>query len=120
MFAERIGPVCLPDLAPRLTGSGGVSQVVLLHTDTRPQAWDDWRRITGMKAESATQQTLEHFYLTLQAAAAGVGVAVAPYAVARDDLERGQLVAPFGCVPDGTSYHLLSRQAPNRTDTSAG
>ncbi|WP_033329581.1 LysR substrate-binding domain-containing protein [Streptomyces yerevanensis] len=113
LFAERIGPVCRPDLANRLTGAG-ISEVVLLHTGTRPQAWDDWRGITGMKAEPASQQTLEHFYLTLQAAAAGVGVAIAPYAVVRDDLERGQLVAPFGFVPDGTSYHLLSRQPPEQ------
>ncbi|WSQ15020.1 LysR substrate-binding domain-containing protein [Streptomyces sp. NBC_01231] len=114
LFAERIGPVCRPDLATRLTGAAGVSQAALLHTDTRPQAWDDWRRITGMTAEPASQQTLEHFYLTLQAAAAGVGVAIAPYAVVRDDLEQGQLVAPFGFVPDGTSYHLLSRQSPEQ------
>ncbi|MFJ2968638.1 LysR substrate-binding domain-containing protein [Streptomyces collinus] len=67
--------------------------------------------ITGMKAEPASQQTLEHFYPTLQAAAAGVGAAIAPYAVVRADLERGQLVAPFGFVPDGTSYHLLSRRS---------
>jgi DNA-binding transcriptional LysR family regulator len=112
LFAERIGPVCRPDLAPRLTGADGIWQVALLHTETRPQAWDDWRRITGMKAESGSQQTLEHFYLTLQAAAAGVGVAIAPYAVVRDDLERGQLVAPFGFVTDGSSYHLLSRRSP--------
>ncbi|GAA3777836.1 hypothetical protein FNH04_12970 [Streptomyces phyllanthi] len=64
-----------------------------------------------MKAEPASQQTLEHFYLTLQAAVAGVEVAIAPYAAARDDLERGQLVAPIGFVPDGTSYHLLSRRS---------
>ena len=114
MFAERIGPVCRPDLAPRLTAAGCVSQVALLHTATRPQAWDDWRRITGLKAEPASEQTLEHFYLTLQAAAAGVGVAIAPYAVVCDDLDRGQLVAPFGFVPDGTSYHLLSRQPPEQ------
>ncbi|MFF8716809.1 LysR family transcriptional regulator [Streptomyces sp. NPDC015184] len=113
LFAERIGPVCRPDLAARLTAAGGVG-AVLLHAGTRPRAWDDWRRITGLAAESAAQQTLEHFYLTLQAAAAGVGVAIAPYAVVRDDLERGQLAAPFGFVPDGTSYHLLSRRPPEQ------
>ena len=114
LFAERIGPVCRPDLATRLTGAADLTGAALLHTGTRPQAWDDWRRITGMKAEPASQQTLEHFYLTLQAAAAGVGVAIAPYAVVRDDLERGQLVAPFGFVPDGTSYHLLGHQSPEQ------
>ncbi|MFM9595074.1 LysR family transcriptional regulator [Streptomyces scabiei] len=114
LFAERIGPVCRPDLAPRLTGAADTPQVTLLHTATRPQAWDDWRRSTGRKTEPVSEQTLEHFYLTLQAAAAGVGVAIAPYAVARDDLDRGQLVAPFGFVPDGTSYYLLSRRSPER------
>jgi DNA-binding transcriptional LysR family regulator len=114
LFAERIGPVCRPDLAAHLTGAADLTGAALLHTATRPQAWDDWRRITGMKAEPASQQTLEHFYLTLQAAAAGVGVAIAPHAVVRDDLERGQLVAPFGFVPDGTSYHLLSRHLPEQ------
>ena len=90
--------------------------MALLHTATRPEAWDDWRRITGLKAEPASEQTLEHFYLTLQAAAAGVGVAIAPYAVVCDDLERGQLVAPFGFVPDATSYHLLSRHSPEQDE----
>ncbi|MFI7005347.1 LysR substrate-binding domain-containing protein [Streptomyces sp. NPDC050145] len=117
LFAERIGPVCRPDLAALLTGPGGTSQVPLLHTGTRPQAWDDWRRITGTPTEPASgEQILEHFYLTLQAATAGVGVAIAPYAVAHDDLERGQLVAPFGFVPDGTSYHLLSRRSPEQDE----
>ncbi len=114
LFAERIGPVCRPDLAARLAGAADLTGAALLHTGTRPQAWDDWRRITGRKAEPASQQTLEHFYLTLQAATAGVGVAIAPYAVVRDDLERGQLVAPFGFVPDGTSYHLLGHRPPER------
>ncbi|GAA2276313.1 hypothetical protein GCM10010234_10150 [Streptomyces hawaiiensis] len=43
-----------------------------------------------------------------------VGVVIAPYAVVRDDLERGQLVAPFGFVPDGTSYPLLSCHSPEQ------
>ena len=114
LFGERIGPVCRSDLATRLTAAGCVSQVALLHSATRPEAWDDWRRIAGLEAEPSSEQTLEHFYLTLQAAAAGVGVAIAPYAVVCDDLDRGQLVAPFGFVPDGTSYYLLSRQPSER------
>jgi DNA-binding transcriptional LysR family regulator len=114
LFAERIGPVCRPDHAADLAASGRITKAVLLHTLTRPPAWDDWRRITGSTAEAASQQTFEHFYLTLQAAAAGVGIAIGPYAVVHDDLERGHLAAPFGFVPDGTGYYLLSRQPPER------
>lgn len=116
LFGERIGPVCRPDLAARLADGTGVTDTVLLHAATRPGAWDDWRRLTGRTAAEAAQQTqtLEHFYLTVQAAVAGVGVAIAPYAVVRDDLERGQLAAPFGFVADGTGYHLLSRRPPEQ------
>ncbi|MEV0254142.1 LysR family transcriptional regulator [Streptomyces sp. NPDC050732] len=117
LFGERIGPVCRPDLAARLADGTGLTDTVLLHAATRPRAWDDWRRLTGRTADPAApaaQQTLEHFYLTVQAAVAGIGVAVAPYAVVRDDLERGQLAAPFGFVADGTGYHLLGRRPPEQ------
>ncbi|WOX20210.1 LysR substrate-binding domain-containing protein [Streptomyces solicathayae] len=119
LFAERIGPVCRPDLA------ASVERLPLLHTRTRPGAWEDWRRAAGDTSEagaqggSAGEQTFEHFYLTLQAAAAGVGVAIGPYALVRDDLERGQLAAPFGFRPDGTSYYLLGPRPPERDERVA-
>ncbi|MER7519802.1 LysR family transcriptional regulator [Streptomyces sp. NPDC126499] len=115
LFEEWIGPVCRPELAERLL-TGGFEGVTLLHTGTRPAAWDDWRRLTGhaVAAGGAPQQTFEHFYLALQAAVAGVGVAVGPYALVRDDLVRGQLAAPYGFVADGTGYGLLSPRPPAR------
>lgn len=112
LFAERIGPVCSPDLAQRLSRVEDLGSLPLLHTSTRPQAWDDWGRLTGTRVEGASQQTFEHFYLALQAAVAGVGVAIGPYALVHDDLVRGQLMAPFGLVADGTRYHLLSPGPP--------
>ncbi|MEV5612525.1 LysR family transcriptional regulator [Streptomyces sp. NPDC052225] len=99
LFAEHVGPVHRP---------GGAD--VLLHTATRPGAWDDWRARTGEPHPAAAEQTLEHFSLTLQAAGAGVGTAIGPYALVHDDLERGTLAAPYGFVPDGTGYHLLARR----------
>lgn len=112
LFAERIGPVCRPDLAPGVTSPDGIAADVLLHTATRRGAWDDWRRVTGMTAAGDSEQTFEHFYLTLKAAAAGVGTTIGPYALVHDDLVQGQLAAPHGFVPDGTGYHLLSRRPP--------
>ncbi|WP_338693811.1 LysR family transcriptional regulator [Streptomyces sp. Q6] len=101
LFAEHVGPVHRP---------GGVPPDVLLHTATRPGAWADWRARTGQTHPAGSEQTLEHFSLTLQAAVAGVGTAIGPYALVHDDLERGVLVAPYGFVPDGTGYHLLARR----------
>ena len=112
LFTERIGPVCRPDLAPSVTTLDGIAADVLLHTATRRRAWDDWRRVTGMSALADSEQTFEHFYLTLKAAAAGVGTSIGPYALVHDDLVQGQLAAPYGFVPDGTGYYLLSRRPP--------
>ncbi|MCT4352542.1 LysR family transcriptional regulator [Streptomyces sp. Je 1-79] len=97
-----------------VTAGTGVSGVTILHSSTRPRAWADWQRITRRRVEPAGEQTFEHFYLALQAAVAGVGMAIGPYALVYDDLMRGQLVAPFGLVEDGTGYHLLSPQPPER------
>ncbi|WP_406864919.1 LysR substrate-binding domain-containing protein [Streptomyces sp. HUAS MG47] len=120
LFAERIGPVCRPELA------SGVDRLPRLHTRTRPRAWEDWRHAAGEPGPDeaggtdAAGQTFEHFYLTLQAAAAGVGVAIGPYALVRDDVERGQLAAPHGFRPDGSSYVLLSPRPPERDERVAG
>jgi DNA-binding transcriptional LysR family regulator len=116
LFDERIGPVCRPDIAERLTDVSRPWDWPLLHTRTRPQAWPDWRRHARVSFRAGAEQTFEHFYLALQAAVAGLGVAIGPYALVHDDLEQGQLVAPFGFVPDGTGYHLLSVRPPDQDD----
>lgn len=37
----------------------------------------------------------------------------------QDDLAHGQLAAPFGFVPDNTSYHLLSIRPPDQDERIA-
>ncbi|CAI1051386.1 Uncharacterised protein [Serratia entomophila] len=41
---------------------------------------------------------------------AGVGVAIGPWQQVRDDLAAGVLSAPFGFIPDGSGYCLLTQQ----------
>ena len=43
---------------------------------------------------------------------AGLGVAIGPWHLVRDDIESGLLVAPLGFVEDGSCYCLLSPAAP--------
>ena len=43
----------------------------------------------------------------LEAAAAGLGVAVTPWAFAQPDIERGRLVAPWGFEPVGETFTYL-------------
>ncbi|MFF3396149.1 hypothetical protein ACFYW1_35195 [Streptomyces sp. NPDC002669] len=116
MFAERMPDRAGPPAAGWCEGSRSPAHG---HTDTQPRARDDWRHITGLRAEAAAQQPLEHFYLALRVVSAGVGGAIAPYAVVRDDPERGRLAAPFGFVPDGTSYACSAADRPNRAPVFA-
>ncbi|MNM66562.1 Glycine cleavage system transcriptional activator [compost metagenome] len=106
---ECVGPVCRPDLA-----TADPAAVTRLHTRTRPDAWQRWQQFeAGEKAGPAVQigrsdQWYEHFYLSLQAAAAGLGWAMASRLMAADELADGRLAAPLGFVADGSSYYLIA------------
>lgn len=102
---EWTGPVCTPQ---RWSQSQQLDGMCLLHSATRPKAWDNWLRQAGMEAPQTTRQVYEHFYLSLHAATAGLGVGMASALMVQDELACGQLVAPFGFSRDGSRYCLLS------------
>ncbi|MFK4441818.1 LysR family glycine cleavage system transcriptional activator [Caballeronia udeis] len=94
---ERL-PVCSPALLDQLP-LGTPRDLIhhtLLHTSSLPRLWSDWlAKADVADLKPATTLTLDHFYLTLQAALDGVGVAMGPTALIADDLACGRLVAPF-------------------------
>lgn len=105
---EWIAPVCAPALLR--DGRLDMSSQTMLHTSSRPAAWSHWRA-AGMgdsDGERGASQSYEHFYLSLQAACAGLGVAIGSVFMTREDLDSGRLVAPLGFRRDGTGYFLLS------------
>ena len=103
LTAERIGPVLSP-YHPRCVDLRGappsaVLDETLLHTASRPQAWPNWARQQGLDpARLRLGQSFEHLYFLLEAALAGLGVAIAPQQLVADDLRQGRLLAPWGFV----------------------
>jgi LysR family glycine cleavage system transcriptional activator len=94
---ERL-PVCSPALLQRvpLRLPGDLRQHTLLHTSSLPRLWPDWLASAGIPAlKPASTLTFDHFYLTLQAAIDGIGIAMGPTALVSGDLAAGRLVAPF-------------------------
>ncbi|MFA0011833.1 LysR family transcriptional regulator [Vibrio lentus] len=115
LVEEWVGPVCSPDYWQQVKDYLG--DVKLLHSSTRPNAWSHWASITegtnnsGVLSQAASNQTFAHFYFCFQAAVDGLGVALGSYPLVADDLERGNLIAPFGFVPSGHQYILLTQDS---------
>lgn len=115
LFAERIGPVCRADQVRRWFGPQLElrASTPLLHTRTRPSAWRTWAQISGREVPSAARpQMYEHFYFSLQAAIAGLGVAIGTQELTAEDVRSGVLAAPLGFIEDGSSYCLLAPAPP--------
>lgn len=122
LAAERIGPV----LSPRYAHFAALHQAPaaallnepLLHTSSRPQAWPSWASSNALDASTLKfGQGFEHLYYLLEAAAAGLGVAIAPQQLVADDLAGGRLVAPWGFVE--TSARLALWVPARRLDKRA-
>ncbi len=118
LFCERTGPVCRVDkVAEFFDRADSVplpalrDDAVLLHSRSRPDAWEAWAGLADCRTFGRRAQNFEHFYISLQAAVAGIGVAIGPWQLVRDDVESGILAAPLGFVEDGTVYDLLAPAA---------
>ena len=103
---EWIAPVCAPGLLKQSQLHLPLQKV--LHTSSRITAWANWRSVSKTDIGHGDSQTYEHFYLSLQAACAGLGVAIGSVFMVQDEIDSGRLVAPLGFIRDGSEYFLLS------------
>ncbi|MCH4996269.1 LysR family transcriptional regulator [Pectobacterium carotovorum] len=101
---EWMGPVSR-DKTERKNSLEGMR---LLYTGTRPKAWATWQRQTHVSLKGSTRADYEHFYLCIQAAVSGLGIAMASFLMVQDEIANGQLHAPYGFAQDGSAYYLLS------------
>ncbi|ATR81108.1 MULTISPECIES: LysR family transcriptional regulator [Pseudomonas] len=124
---ERIGPV----LSPHCSGFARLQQApasallgeALLQTTSRPQAWPSWARQQGLDPQALRYgQDFEHLYYLLEAAVAGLGVAIAPQPLVADDLRAGRLAAPWGFCQTQAALVLWvpRRAADGRAEQLAG
>jgi DNA-binding transcriptional LysR family regulator len=101
LASERIGPVLSPRFerfeALKIAPPESLTHELLLQTTSRPQAWPSWAQHNGIDPGCLEYgQDFEHLYYLLEAASAGLGIAIAPEPLVADDLKAGRLVAPWG------------------------
>lgn len=101
LASERIGPVLSPRSTRYAQLAGAPASALLgeslLHTTSRPQAWPSWARQQALEPKDLKYgQGFEHLYYLLEAAVAGLGVAIAPEPLVAEDVRAGRLAAPWG------------------------
>ncbi|HBK37097.1 MAG TPA: transcriptional regulator [Halomonas sp.] len=105
LMPEEICAVASPRLASVCQNADPATLFAnkLLYTASRPQAWPQWaaaQKLNGSTLETALKkgQGFAHLYYLMEAAVAGLGVAIAPRLLVEDDLNSGRLVAPWGSI----------------------
>ena len=79
-----------------------------LHTHSRIDAWQQWTEQHPDNNYPNEDIFFGHFYLTIQAAIAGLGIAIASQYMVADEISKGILKCPQGFFADGSAYYLLS------------
>jgi DNA-binding transcriptional LysR family regulator len=124
---ERVGVVVSPQhpASARLRHQppSALLGEALLHTTSRPQAWPAWALSHELEpAQLQLGSGFEHLYYLLEAAVAGLGVAIAPEPLVADELAAGRLLAPWGFGATGGFWVLATPEgaADLRVDALAG
>jgi len=112
LMGEVIVPVCSPALLAgrqELEKPDEVGNYPLLQLTTRPQAWMDWLHTVGVKTiDGLHGPRFEEFHMVIQAAIAGLGLAVLPRFLIQEELASGRLrLALNRPVTSEHAYYLV-------------
>ncbi|MDA7966031.1 transcriptional regulator GcvA [Ruegeria sp.] len=94
-----------------LTDQDKVRDVALLNMATRPNAWNDFFNAIGWQVDMRKHDAAYgHFFMTIQAAIEGRGIALVPQVLAQGDISAGLLVPAMPQrVTSNGRYCLIGR-----------
>jgi DNA-binding transcriptional LysR family regulator len=111
LFGEETTAVCSPNLLAGRTGltPRDITSFTLLHQSARPDAWRQWLARAAMHdVDSMKGQRYELFSMLVEAAKAGLGMALVPKFLVAQELKSGELVRPFDLsLPNDKGYYLV-------------
>lgn len=110
LFEDRIGPVCRPQTARTIGCPADLADCAFLHAQSRSSAWRDWSQAMDLSFDCSSGETFETLALSIEAARAGIGIAIAPRIMVEKELRAGALVAPFGFSTAKKPTYLYHRR----------
>lgn len=120
LHEECLTAVCVPSLLSGLhtPDHDMLSRHTLIHPTGIHDDWRMWLKL-GFDLEfqpGGPQQLVDTDDLAIEAALAGIGIAVIDPVYVCEELGNGRLVEPFGKrIKTGRSYYLVARGAPSLT-----
>jgi LysR family glycine cleavage system transcriptional activator len=124
LFPETVTLVASPALlkSKPLQKAEDVKRHVLLMHSTRPEAWAEWFASAGLKGNASRGPAFEHFFMSIEAAVNGLGLALVPEFFVVQELRDGRLVEPLPNFrlqrPGG--YYLLCLKGREREPAIRG
>jgi len=120
--SEWVGPVCSPEYLRtlKIRTTEDLQRARLIYSSTRKNAWSEWRQCYDPQiAQLKLDEGFPHFYLLIQAARCGLGIANVPRMLVQDDLSSGTLVAPFGFIEGPHRLTIwVDPQSAERSETT--
>lgn len=117
LLRETLSPICTPALARQIGRSVRRLRTQPLLHDAIADGWALWMKAAGQPPVAPTDDdvTFNDYNLVLEAALAGMGVALGRSALVATHLASGQLVAPFARhVAAPSAYYLARAPQPLR------
>jgi len=103
---NHTGPVMTPALAERFAADPLAAP--RLSARTHPQGWAIWAALAGVELAPAPEQPFAHGHFALDAALAGLGVAIFNWPMVAQDIAEGRLVAPLGFRRNENAFALIA------------
>ncbi|WP_420995814.1 transcriptional regulator GcvA [Cupriavidus sp. 30B13] len=119
LIGEEVVLACSPAYLraqPPLARPADLARHVLLQQTRRPKWWKDWLDAKGVDINAWVGPRFDHFYMIMQAAVAGLGVALLPRLLISEDIAAGRLVIPFESPYRSADSYCLVYPAARRTD----
>ena len=125
---DEVFPVCSPaflaahpaardlSIPARRKAWGALTRLVdsVAEVDRSGCGWRHWGETVGIQwDDSAPTVAFSHGHLALQAAAEGIGIALARWVLAADDLASGRLVRIGPAVPARFAYYFVTHGEPD-------
>ncbi|MFC3125439.1 LysR substrate-binding domain-containing protein [Pseudoroseomonas globiformis] len=101
---EVVTPLCAPSLAKRIRDARDLFDQTLIESDNKRVRWPAWFAANGLPAPPPRGPRFDRSFISISAAADGLGVALESTMLAERELAAGRLVRPLQGICEDVVY----------------